>query len=274
MSTTDADPNSTDVCSSLKQWYEDSPAGRDLSQALAGALIPQLSLLFGYNALILGAPDAVDVRDSVRTRLVSRVYNSEANAVAMTTGAVVADVDDLPFESNSIDVVIAVNALDLTANPHQALREIHRVLTPQGVLLLAGFSPWSLLSLQRRWFDHRRNLKSRFSAIGAQRVEDWLHLLEFETAPPRFFLQMPPSPAPLLRRVTQRVNRTLEGTRLPLGGVYLITAQKSVSAHIRKLNPARKFSARLIPVVGQPVASSGARRHSRNRDTPRLRPVK
>ena len=44
--------------------------------------------------------------------------------------------EEIPFENDSFDTVISFNALDHSVNPVQVIREIHRVLRPDGEFLL------------------------------------------------------------------------------------------------------------------------------------------
>ena len=44
--------------------------------------------------------------------------------------------EEIPFENDSLDTVISFNALDHSVNPVQVIREIHRVLRPDGEFLL------------------------------------------------------------------------------------------------------------------------------------------
>jgi SAM-dependent methyltransferase len=54
---------------------------------------------------------------------------------------VVADVHDLPFESNLFSAVIGINVLHHLRDPLRSLKELARVLTPQGRLIL--IEPWT-----------------------------------------------------------------------------------------------------------------------------------
>ena len=38
----------------------------------------------------------------------------------------------LPFESQSIDLVVLPHVLEFSDNPHQVLREVERILRPEG----------------------------------------------------------------------------------------------------------------------------------------------
>jgi phosphatidylethanolamine N-methyltransferase len=51
----------------------------------------------------------------------------------------VADAMDLPYADASFDAVIIVNALHLLPEPGRALREIARVLRPDGILIAPNF---------------------------------------------------------------------------------------------------------------------------------------
>jgi len=73
--------------------------------------------------LILTEPDA-----SMRRRLVRRV-DDRATVVA-------ASADDLPVDDASLDTVVSTFVLCTVENPEGALREIRRVLRPDGQLLL------------------------------------------------------------------------------------------------------------------------------------------
>ena len=48
--------------------------------------------------------------------------------------------DGLPFDDESFDAVLAINALQFAADPGGALGEIHRVLRPGGRLAIGGFA--------------------------------------------------------------------------------------------------------------------------------------
>ena len=62
---------------------------------------------------------------------------------------IVGEADSLPIETHSVDVVIMPHTLEFEENPHQVLREVDRVLRPEGIILLMGFNPWSFWHLPR-----------------------------------------------------------------------------------------------------------------------------
>lgn len=58
---------------------------------------------------------------------------------------VVGNAEALPFPDNSFDVVSCMGVVHHTSNPHQAVRELHRVLKPGGRLLFMVYHRNSIL---------------------------------------------------------------------------------------------------------------------------------
>ena len=119
------------------------------------------------------------------------------------------------------------HALDLAEAPHQVLREAHRVLTPEGYLILSGFNPWSaagLLKLMRR----RKGMPWSPGWLAPGRVKDWLALLGFapRTASPRWMTSI----ANRLGIEAERVPHLFGGHPLHAlaSGVYVLVARKHV----------------------------------------------
>lgn len=72
--------------------------------------------------------------------------------VAGETGKVdvVCDLRELPFAANSIDLAVLPQRHEFHDNPHQILREVERILIPDGQLVITGFNPLSLWGLRRQ----------------------------------------------------------------------------------------------------------------------------
>tara|TARA_R110001592_G_scaffold134161_1_gene349767 strand:- start:3010 stop:3747 length:738 start_codon:yes stop_codon:yes gene_type:complete len=87
------------------------------------------------------------------------------------------DLHDLPFQDSTIDLCILVHELDFSSDPHQLLREIDRVLTLDGTLIISGYNPYSLFGCQTLMTPKNTQTARLFSP---NRVIDWLHLLGFE----------------------------------------------------------------------------------------------
>ena len=146
--------------------------------------------------------------------------------------------DALPFPAASIDLVVMPHALELARDAHLTLREVERVLVPEGRLVITGFNPASLWGLRQRAGHLTRRmggsrqrglyLPGAGDAIGYWRLRDWLRLLGFELEGGRFGCYRPPvkSEAWLERYAWMD---TMGDRWWPvLGAVYVVTAVKRV----------------------------------------------
>ena len=136
---------------------------------------------------------------------------------------VAADPAFLPFEPEAFSTVVLPHILERHKLPHQVLREAHRVLMPEGHIVLTGFSPNSFIGMQR-WLRLRAVCPGKFYSIG--RVIDWLQLLGFEVVSSKMFHFAPISRSKRLRKTFSFFESA--GDRwLPMtGGGYMISAKK------------------------------------------------
>ena len=95
-----------------------------------------------------------------------------------------ADLHLLPVQDSSIDLCILAHELDFSSDPHQLLREIDRVLTLDGTLIISGYNPISLFGLRSLLSPKRPHTARLFIP---NRVLDWLHLLGFEVQQKQHF---------------------------------------------------------------------------------------
>lgn len=160
--------------------------------------------------------------------------------------ALVADASALPFRESSLDLVVLSHALELSRDPHAALREVERVLVPEGKVVITGLNPTSLWSARQRRarFFRRLGYGDLFlpevgEFIGYWRLRDWLRLLSFEVESGRFGCY---KPALTSQKWLQRFDwMDKAGARWwPIfGAVYFVVAVKRVRG-VRLLEPAWK----------------------------------
>ncbi len=153
--------------------------------------------IFGYHALQIGAPDVnylsasrISHRWVYIEKMPVPVNDStlETNSCS-TLDAIVGHYSDLPFRSDSIDLVILPHTLELCTEPHRLLREVDRVLAPHGRIILVGFNTLSLWSLYARWQAKLQSWQDRSTfeqcvpqqtvLLSMLRVKDWLQLLGY-----------------------------------------------------------------------------------------------
>ena len=203
----------------IASWL-DTPQGRYVLAWEQDRIDALVSDLFGYNALQLGLPQ-IDLL--AHNRIPLRQTAGESGKVD-----VLCDLHELPFSSNSIDLVVMPHVLEFHADPHQILREVERILIPDGQLIVSGFNPLSLWGLQRRIPGWKNEHLDHGKFISVLRLRDWLHLLSFEVDRGNFGCYAPPFSQ----------NRWLQHCRFMesagdrwwsfAGGVYILRAVKRV----------------------------------------------
>lgn len=251
----------------MAHWLQ-TPAGRYLLAWEQAHLDREVADVFGYHALQLGLPELDGLRANrmphrwvahdafVRPDAPNLPLPPEASITTLPPEEPVAlhcDYDALPFPAQSLDLVVLPHTLELARDPHETLREVERVLVPEGRAVIVGFNPNSLWGLRHRFGGLWRQVAGSGPApfmpgtgdfIGYWRVRDWLRLLSFEVEHGRFGCWRPPFAS---ERWLQRMNwMEAAGERWwpVLGAVYLVVAVKRVRgmrlvglARQRKLRP-------------------------------------
>jgi SAM-dependent methyltransferase len=169
----------------MQQWFE-TPPGKYLLAWERAEFDRAVSDIFGYHALQLGLPEL----DALQANRMPHKWLalSETQAVESTLRPdIITQYSALPFEENSLDLVVLPHSLELNVDPHTTLREVERVLVPEGKVVICCLNPASLWGLrQRRAHVYRRlgfgelYLPDAGEFIGYWRLRDWLRLLSFE----------------------------------------------------------------------------------------------
>ncbi|MEI7532002.1 MAG: methyltransferase domain-containing protein [Betaproteobacteria bacterium] len=139
---------------------------------------------FGYEALQMGFPQLDCLSENrIPNRwlmLMPNEYVSKDRAIGATP-ICHASIYDLPFANESLDLIALPHILEFAANPHEALREIHRVLRPEGRIVISGFNPISLWGLRQYCgrLINRPFLPKSGQFISHLRIKDWLNLLNY-----------------------------------------------------------------------------------------------
>ena len=94
--------------------------------------------------------------------------------------------EDLAVATDSIDAVFLPHVLETTEDPHAVLREVDRILRPDGQVVLAGFNPWGWWGV-RHYLSRRRFPAGGQRMVSESRLRDWLHLLDYQVQPARFY---------------------------------------------------------------------------------------
>jgi SAM-dependent methyltransferase len=167
--------------------------------------------VFGFHALQLGLPELDALRcnrmphqwlavDAAAGRASAALDDRVAGPPTIRAAALACDFDALPFDSQSLDLVVLPHTLELARDPHVTLREVERVLVPEGRVVIIGFNSTSLWGMrqqtaharQRLGMDASMLLPGGSELIAYRRLRDWLRLLSFEVETGRFGCYRPP----------------------------------------------------------------------------------
>ncbi len=152
---------------------------------------------------------------------------------------------ELPFATESVDLVVLPHTLDFSSAPHHLLREIGRILVPEGQLIVSGFNPTSLWGLKQRWgrMTGKHFLPNDVSFIGLPRMKDWLALLGFETHQGYIGCYCPPCKSDKGFERFSFMEKAGNRWWPYCGAVFMVSAIKRVPA-LRLIGPAFKDQTR------------------------------
>ena len=233
-------PNCKLTAQSLSEWFVTGQGSYVLAREQA-FFDRTVSDIFGYNALQLGLPEHDFLRSS-RMPLRFSAGNQAGNNVRVCCS-------ELPFDTASLDLVLIPHVLEFAEHPHQILREVERVLMPEGSLVISGFNPRSLWGL-RRALGCKQDYPWSGHFISLPRIKDWLALIGFEVVGGRFAAYAPPfRQAKWLERCAFM---EAAGDRwwAVSGGVYFLHAIKRVPG-MRLIRPQwnERLVSKLLPVA-------------------------
>lgn len=211
----------------LEEWLQ-TPQGRYLLDWEQDGLDRLVADIFGYHAVQLGLSGF----DLLRANRMPRRIDCGPQGRDLRCSEY-----ELPFATGSLDLVLLPHVLEFSAHPHRVLREVERVLVPEGRVVIVGFNPASLWGLRHRLGSMRRRLgasqRPRFLThagefIGYWRLRDWLRLLSFEVEIGRFGCWRAPVRSQAWLDRWAWVEGIGERWWPVLGAVYLVVAVKRV----------------------------------------------
>ena len=179
----------------LESWLE-QPVGSYI-RAWEQTLLDHLTAdIFGYHALQIGLPqiDALAANRMPHKWMSDDIEPSKLRDGKHSSVVLVHDFAELPFDSQSIDLVILPHVLEFAAEPHQVLREVERILIPEGRVIISGFNRASLWGARQKTgrLTGQYFLPKEGEFISAARMKDWLKLLNMEVNQANFGCYVPP----------------------------------------------------------------------------------
>lgn len=216
--------------------------------------------VFGYHAVQLGSPSLPVLQANRMPHRWLAAAPAESPGTLPEAVDVVTEFAALPFAAQSLDLLVLPHTLEAAPDPYAILREVNRVLVPEGKLVLSGLNPWSWWGVQlgvgRPWplGSARDGVAESDSPqwISYARLRDWLRLLDMELEWVRFGVFRPACQSEAWLHRWRFMDTWGQRWWPRLGAAYVLVATKRVRG-MRLLTPAwQKNRLRSRPVVVVP----------------------
>jgi len=243
-----------------------SGAGRRLLREESSQVALALDSIFGDQFVQIGhwGPPGLFLRHA-RTRRSALVAPVPGPGVDLVCAA-----DCLAIANDSVDAVLLPHILESTEYPHVLLREVDRILRPDGHIIALGFNPVGLWGL-RRLLSRGRFPPGLAHVISEHRLRDWLQLLSFSAAPATFCHFAAPllgsrdrparprrePPSRRLRALSYQFMKKLRHQRL-FAACYLVVARKEV-LRLTPIRPRFGHRRKLVGGLVNPTTRSTTR---------------
>lgn len=242
-----------------EEWLA-SPPGQYMLRWEAQQYDRTVADVFGYHAVQLGLPHIDTLRENrmpfSALALDGRAGPHGPSATHPDARQLLCRFDELPFDTQSIDLVTLPHILEFSEDPHEVLREVSRVLMPEGRVVVTCFNPMSLWGARQglNRLGATPFLPSDAQTVGFVRIKDWLKLLGFEIIRGRFGCYCPPYRTDRWLQRAAFMEKAGDRWWPIFGSVYMISAVKRVK-NIRLVGPAWKTAKPTLTPVSAPVAT-------------------
>jgi len=237
----------------LEHWLA-SPVGQYVMAWEAARFDHMVADVFGYHAVQVGMTQLDFLRDN---RIPARILCAATGHGDARHGDVLGMPEALPFESGSVDLILLPHVLEFSENPHQVLREVERVLVPEGQVIISGFNPVSLWGARRLFKRRRTHFPWRGQYLSVRRLKDWLKLLSFEARAGSFGVYAPPLGQEKWIERFRFMDRAGDRWWPVCGGVYMVQGIKRVQG-MRLIQPKWRTGKARVKALA-PVAQRGQR---------------
>jgi SAM-dependent methyltransferase len=230
---------------SLSDWLA-TPQGQYLLKWEQARFDLMVTNIFGYNAVQIGLPDHQFLGAS---RISHRFVGAPCGDAQVLTVPYT-----LPFATSSLDLVLLPHVLEFSHHPHEVLREVERVLVPDGSVIVTGFNPFSLFGVRRALARNKDKPPWSGHYFSVMRIRDWLALLSFETQNGCFGCYAPPMRSEKWIERWAWMDRAGDRWWPVCGGAYMLHGVKRVHS-MRLIMPKWRTKAAakkgLSPIAGR-----------------------
>lgn len=237
----------------IDTWYN-SEVGRQLLSMEKAVVSELLTSVFGYYLVQLDG--GYQFQETLQNSSVRHQFSIQSSFPK--GGSIVGDSHLLPLATDSIDAIFMPHTLDFSTDYHQVLREVERVLIPEGKVIIIGFNPYSSWGLWRL-LQCRKNIPWNAHFISVTRITDWLNLLGFSIDSCIYRYWGIPAKVDWMPNTLRWVSDQLKMHNVAGGGIYIIQATRQIS-RLTPIMPKWKKA----PVLAGAVAESRITTHREN----------
>lgn len=175
----------------LNQWYQ-LPLGQAVQQRECIELLEHLINMRLFIVLQLGMSQHLQLLNLKAFN--HRIIATQSSQIASTKSMCRCAYHQLPFASETIDLVIAPHILEFEPNATEPiLAECWRVLAPDGYLVILTFNPWSFWRITERLLKRDSTLPQIPHFSHRQDVHSLLLSMDAEVIISKTFLFQPPA---------------------------------------------------------------------------------
>ncbi len=197
--------------------------------------------LFGYYMLQFGCVSKSSLMQASRVshKLIidekKHVFNDAKTTAAEqkpSTQWILANLDFLPIGVEKIDVALLPHTLETVNDPYYLLRQVDKMLLPEGHMVITGFNPMGCLSFRLRFFK-KQQIPVKPHINRAKRLKEWLEVLGYEVEEVRYSPVMCFSANeryPRWAQLVEKIEKMLQKLGIEFGNVYCLRAKKKVDA--------------------------------------------
>ncbi len=177
--------------------------------------------------------------------------------------------DALPFESESLDIVVLHHVLEFAEVPQQVLKEAARVTASGGHVVVISFNPLSASGLWATlWGGMHRNSVWCRRNLFLYRIRDWLAFLDCNDLGTRYLCHSLPLNHRGYLRLNQPIGAAMSKLNLPLSSVFAQVSRKETQG-MNLLKPDWKAMvlqrALSVPKAVQPLRARSVASESHSR---------
>ena len=209
--------------SEISAWYK-TASGKINAQLIIDTVNNAFHASHDQNIIYIGPY-------SLMKEIISKNYNFNSFYISLDKNAdIKAKIHSLPFQESTVNCVILVNTLDTEESPHAVFREVDRILTDDGKLIISGFNKISFLGLcsflpLKSIFRHKK-----YISIG--RLSDWMSLLSYDVKYIFNVNKIPPVASNKIIKYLNFLNNNIFSKINYFGNSYIFIARKRTYKHI------------------------------------------